>query len=68
MTTFENKISTQYKKLPLCIHDFIYLDGPDQLKVKKVLSDLNTWQLTSDQRDAITKEFKFLDFKTAFSL
>ena len=31
------------------------------------LSDLNTWQLTSDQRDAITKEFKFLDFKTAFS-
>ena len=35
MTTFENRICTQYKKLPLCNPDFIYLDGPDQFKVKK---------------------------------
>ena len=30
MTTFKNRICTQYKKLPLCNPDFIYLDGPDQ--------------------------------------
>ena len=38
-----------------------------KLDVKNVLSDLNTWKVTSDQRDAITKEFKFSDFKNAFS-
>ena len=38
-----------------------------KLDIKNVLSDLNTWKVTSDQRDALTKEFKFLDFKTAFS-
>ncbi|MDA9710655.1 hypothetical protein N9U27_03865 [Candidatus Pelagibacter sp.] len=34
MTTFKHKICTQYKKLPLCNPDFIYLDGPDQFKIK----------------------------------
>ena len=34
MTTFKNRICTQYKKLPLCNPDFIYLDGPDQFQVK----------------------------------
>ncbi len=35
MTLFNGKICTQYKKLPLCNPDFIYLDGPDQFNVKK---------------------------------
>ena len=35
MTTFKDRICTQYKKLPLCNPDFIYLDGPDQFKGKK---------------------------------
>ncbi len=32
-----------------------------------VLTKLNSWKLTTDGREAITKEFKFLDFKSAFS-
>ena len=42
MTTFENKICTQYKRLPLCNPDFIYLDGPDQFKVKKDINGIST--------------------------
>ncbi len=38
-----------------------------KLNVKNVLSDLNTWKVASEHEDAITKEFKFSDFKTAFS-
>ena len=36
MTTFNNRICTQYKKLPLCNPDFIYLDGPGQFIVKNI--------------------------------
>ena len=42
MTTFENKVCTQYKKLPLCNPDFIYLDGPDLFKVKKDINGIST--------------------------
>ena len=42
MTTFENRICTQYKKLPLCNPDFIYLDGPNQFKVKKDINGIST--------------------------
>ena len=42
MTLFNNKICTQYKKLPLCNPDFIYLDGPDQFKVKKDINGIST--------------------------
>jgi len=42
MTLFNNKISTQYKKLPLCNPDFIYLDGPDQFNVKKDVNGIST--------------------------
>ena len=38
-----------------------------KLDLKNVLSALNTWNATNDQRDAIYKEFKFSDFKSAFS-
>ena len=41
MTTFNNYFATQYKKLPMCNPDFIYLDGPDQLKIKKKVNGLN---------------------------
>jgi len=42
MTTFKNRICHQYKKLPLCNPDFIYLDGPDQFKVKKDINGIST--------------------------
>ena len=41
MTTFENRICTQYKKLPLCNPDFIYLDGPNHFKVKKDINGIS---------------------------
>jgi len=40
MTLFNGKICTQYKKLPLCNPDFIYLDGPDQFNVKKDINGI----------------------------
>ncbi len=42
MTTFKDRICTQYKKLPLCNPDFIYLDGPDQFKIKKDINGIST--------------------------
>ena len=42
MTTFQDRICTQYKKLPLCNPDFIYLDGPNQFNVKKEVNGINT--------------------------
>ena len=40
MSTFNNRICTQYKNLPLCNPDFIYLDGPDQFNIKNILMEL----------------------------
>jgi hypothetical protein len=42
MTTFDDKICTQYKKLPLCNPDFIYLDGPDQFNIKRDINGIST--------------------------
>jgi len=42
MVTFKNRICTQYKKLPLCNPDFVYLDGPDQFKIKKNVNGIST--------------------------
>ena len=42
MTYFNNIICTQYKRLPLCNPDFIYLDGPDQFNVKKDINGIST--------------------------
>jgi len=42
MTTFKDRICTQYKKLPLCNPDFIFLDGPNQFKVKKNINGIST--------------------------
>ena len=41
MTTFNDRICTQYKKLPLCNPDFIYLDGPGQFNVKKDINGIS---------------------------
>ena len=42
MTLFNNRICTQYKKIPLCNPDFIYLDGPEQFSVKKDINGIST--------------------------
>lgn len=41
MSTFNDRICTQYKKLPLCNPDFIYLDGPNQFNIKKDICGIN---------------------------
>ena len=42
MATYNGRICTQYKKLPLCNPDFIYLDGPDQFVVEKDINGIST--------------------------
>ena len=42
MTTFKDRVCTQYKRLPLCNPDFIYLDGPGQFVVKKNVNGIST--------------------------
>jgi hypothetical protein len=42
MTILNNRICTQYRKLPLCNPDFIYLDGPDQFNVKGDVNGIST--------------------------
>ena len=41
MALFNDRICTQYKKLPLCNPDFIYLDGPNQFNVKKQINGIS---------------------------
>ena len=38
-----------------------------KLSLNEVLSKLNSWESTKDGREAVVKEFKFVDFKNAFS-
>ena len=38
-----------------------------KLSLDEVLSKLSSWELTNDGREAIVKELKFIDFKSAFS-
>ena len=42
MTKFNGRICTEYRKLPQCNPDFIYLDGPDQFNVKGNINGVNT--------------------------
>ena len=42
MTEYNGKICTQYKKLPLCNPDFVYLDGPGQFKVIGEVNGIST--------------------------
>jgi len=38
-----------------------------KINLSNALSELNNWNSTLDERDAITKEFKFEDFKSTFA-
>ncbi len=38
-----------------------------KVELDEVKTFLNTWELTKDNREAVTKNFKFSNFKTAFS-
>lgn len=42
MTEINGFYATTYKKIPLCNPDFIYLDGPDQFKIKGVINNFTT--------------------------
>ena len=38
-----------------------------KLNIEEVLKNLNSWKVSNDEREAITKDLKFSDFKSAFS-
>ena len=38
-----------------------------KIQLSEVSSKLKSWKKTNDDREAITKDFKFSDFKSAFS-
>lgn len=42
MIQYNYNIATEYKKIHNCNPDFIYLDGPDQFKVKKKINGIST--------------------------
>ncbi len=42
MTLFNNRICTQFKKLPLCNPDFVYLDGPSEFSAKGDVNGIST--------------------------
>jgi hypothetical protein len=42
MGKYQDRIVTEYERLPTCSPDFIYLDGPDQFKVKKKVNGITT--------------------------
>ena len=42
MTNYRGNYATEYKKLPSCNPDFIYLDGPDQFKIKNKINNFTT--------------------------
>ena len=62
MSTFNDRICTQYKKLPLCNPDFIYLDGPSQFNVKKDINGINTRH--KDMMPMVSDILKFEHFYT----
>ena len=62
MTTFNDRICTQYKKIPLCNPDFIYLDGPDQFKVKGNINGISTRH--KDMMPMVSDILKFEYFYT----
>ena len=42
MTTYNGKFATEYRSLPLCNPDFIYLDGPGQFNIKGRVNGITT--------------------------
>ena len=41
MTKYNNRIASEYVKLPLCNPDFVYIDGPDQFNIKGKINGIN---------------------------
>ncbi|MDC1033611.1 FAD-dependent thymidylate synthase, partial [Candidatus Pelagibacter sp.] len=66
MTLFNNRIATQYKKLPLCNPDFIYLDGPGQFNIKKDVNGISTRH--NDMMPMVCDILKFEYFFTPGSI
>lgn len=60
MTTFNGQFCTEYKKIPLVNPDFIYLDGPDQFKVKKKINNFTTAH--NDMMPMVSDLLKFENF------
>jgi len=42
MVMHNNRIATQYKNLPICNPDFIYIDGPSQFGIKNKINGIST--------------------------
>lgn len=42
MTMYRGNYATEYTKLPLCNPDFVYLDAPDQFKIKGKINNFTT--------------------------
>ena len=62
MTTFNDRISTEYLKHPRVNPDFIFLDGPDQFKVKGHINNISTNNLDMMPMSCdILKYEKFFD-------
>ena len=62
MTTFDDRICTKYKNLPLCNPDFIYLDGPSQFNIKKDINGVSTRH--KDMMPMVSDVLKFEYFYT----
>ena len=62
MATFNDRICTQYKELPVCNPDFIYLDGPDQFNIKKDINGISTRH--KDMMPMVSDILKFEYFYT----
>ena len=62
MTLFNDRICTQYRKLPLCNPDFIYIDGPGQFHSKKDINGISTRH--QDMMPMICDVLKFEYFYT----
>ena len=60
MTTFNDRFCTEYDKLPLVNPDFIYLDGPDQFKIKNKLNNFTTNH--TDMMPMVSDILKFENF------
>jgi len=62
MTIYNGNYATEYKKVPLCNPDFIYLDGPDQFKIKNRVNNFTTAH--KDMMPMICDILKFENFLT----
>ena len=62
MILYNNRICTQYKKLPVCNPDLIYLDGPDLYSVKGNVNGISTRH--NDMMPMVSDILKFEYFYT----